>query len=241
MNKTRAMKITIVLAILVAFVAAAAFLNVYYVADGAGATLYWRADDAYLFVGASSSGYHFRYLDYPMVALREYFNAPLRPDDNHVSGMVIHVTPLVVERNQLDYGKYGAATPHFLTPFNDGFYAMCKGQVLCKLIGDHFEPATEEQRVTHDGTSRLFHGDMSGQLVNGWSVREVRRSPGDHFEIQVGNQYGIHAENHAKDVRYPWVSAELLRPGKSSETLYNVNGTPRRVSRTEYEKLFGGS
>jgi hypothetical protein len=235
------MKITIAIVLLVVALIGAAFMNAYYVADGAGATLYWRADDAYLFVGASSSGYHFRYLDYPMVALRGYFNASLPADDNHVSGTVIHVTPFVVERYQLDYGKDSATTPDFLTPFDDGFYAMCTGQVLCKWIGKHFEPATEEQRLRHDGTNRLFHGDMSGQIINGWSVREVRRSPDDHFEIPIGNAYAIHAENHAKDVRYPWVSVDLLRPGKSPESLYNVNGTPRRVNRTEYEKLFGGS
>src|ERR1700676_4199597 len=85
----------------------------------------------------------------------------------------------------MDFGKQAMAD--FITPFDDGFYAMW-GATLCKWAGTHFEPATEEERRRHEGTNHLFHGDMNNQVVNGWSVHEVRASPGDHFEVEIGNQ-----------------------------------------------------
>jgi hypothetical protein len=236
-----AMKISLVFVFLiVALLIIAMFTNAYYVTDGAGAIAFSKGDETYLFLGTSRSGYHFRYIDYPLVAFREYFNAPISPADGHVSSTVIRVSPSVVQRYQLDYGKDAAGAPEFITPFDDGFYAMCTGLSLCKWAGDHFEPATQEERRTLEGINRLFHGDVNNQVINGWSVREVRRSPGDHFEVEIADQYAIRARNYAADVRqYPSISVELQRSGKPAETLYDVNGAPRRVSKLQYEKFFG--
>jgi hypothetical protein len=60
-----ATKITISVLLPVAAGTVFALTNVYYVTSGAGATLFWRGDEAYLFLGNSSWGYHFRYIDYP--------------------------------------------------------------------------------------------------------------------------------------------------------------------------------
>jgi hypothetical protein len=232
-------KIVTVLAMALVVSVGCVLLKSYYLVVGASATLYWRGDDAYLFLGTSSTGYHFRYIDYPVVALREYLNAPISPADDRVSSTVIHVTPSGVEHYQLDFGREAAAAPDFLTPFDDGFYAMCS-LALCKWAGDHFDPATEEERRRHGGTNSLFHGDINNQVVNGWSVREIRRLPGDRFDVNIANKYEIHAENHATNVRaYPWISVELVRSGISSEVLYNVDGNPRTVSKGEYRRLFG--
>jgi hypothetical protein len=242
MDTNLRLKIAIALAIIMSALIGCAFLKVYYVADHGGATVFWKGEQAYVFAGSGSTGYRFSYLRYPLVVLGEYFNAPPVPAAEKGAGTVIRVTPSAVERYQADFGKEAWSAPQFLTPFDDGFYAMCAGSTLCKWMGDRFEPATEEERRRLDGTNRLFHGDTNNQVINGWSVREVRRSPGDHFDVEIGNKFKIHAENHAKDVRaYPWISVELLRPGKVSENLYNVDGAPRRVSRAEYEKLFGAS
>lgn len=235
------MKITIVFVLLVlAALIGAAFTNAYYVTDGAGAIVFWKGDVTYLFLGASSSGYHFRYINYPLITFREYFNAPIPPADDHVSTTVVRVTPSVAERYQLDYGRDAAVAPQFLTPFDDGFYAMCSGLSLCKWAGNHFEPATQEEHMKLDGIDRLFHGDMNNRVINGWSVREIHRSPGDHFEVEIPHLYAIRARNCATDVRqYPNISVELQRSGKPAETLYDVNGKPRKVSGSQYEKLFG--
>jgi hypothetical protein len=233
-------KITIGLTILVAVLVVAAFTNEYYITDGAGATLFWKGDETVLFLGTSSSGYHFKFIEYPAVALRAYFNAPMPPSVARVSTTVVRVTPLVVVRYHLNYGKDTVNAPEFLTPFDDGFYAMCTGLALCKWAGNRFDPATEEEVRRLNGISHLYHGDMNNQIVNGWSVRQLPRSPHSHFEIEIADSYSIYARDLASTAReQPRISVDLRRPGKPPESLYSVDGTPRRVSRTEYKNLFG--
>jgi hypothetical protein len=145
----------------------------------------------------------------------------------------------VVERHVVNFGEEHGLSPDSITPFDDGFYARCPGVVLCKWTGSSFELATQEEQRTHDGTNRLFRGNTSNGTINGWSVHHVGVSPGDHFEVQVGNNFAIAVKNQTIDVReYPWVSVDLLRQGQPRESLYNVKGRGRTISRAEYESLF---
>ena len=228
------------LGVLALALAASASFKVYFLADHVGATLFSRGDEAYLFLGAGHTGYRFSYLEYPLARIMEYFNAPPSAQHRRGSLLVIHVTPSALER-RIDDDRDDAATgPGFMTPFEDGFYAMCSGAVLCKWTTQGFEPATVEEQRRLDGGNRLVRGSMNNQIVNGWHVRESFRSPGDHAEVEIGKNLAIFVQNHATDMRaYPWVSVDLLRPGQTPESLYNVDGTPRRVSSSEYEQAFG--
>jgi len=232
-------KTVIALVVLALALAASASLKVYFLADHVGATLFSRGDEAYLFLGAGHTGYRFPYLQYPLVRIMEHFNAP--PSAEHLRGslLVIRVTPSMVERHVIDEIEDTATGPGFMTPFDDGFYAMCQRGVLCKWTANGFEPATEEEQRKHDGINRLVRGSMNNQIVNGWHVRESFRSPGDHAEIEIGNNLVISVKNRATDVRaYPWVSIDLVRPSQAPESLYNVDGTPRKVSKSEYDSAF---
>jgi hypothetical protein len=233
------MKTVIVLVVLGLVLAASVSLKVYFLTDHVGATLFWRGDEAYLFLGAGHTGYRFSYLEYPLVVVREYFHAPPLPEHRRGSSLVIRVTPSIVERHVIDETEDSGTGPGFMTPFDDGFYAMCSGAVLCKWTANGFEPATEEEQRGHDGVNRLVRGSMNNQIVNGWHVRESFRSPGDHAEVEIGKNLVISVQNHATDVRaYPWVSVDLQRIGQAPERLYNADGSPRRVSKSEYAQVF---
>jgi hypothetical protein len=214
-------------------------LQEYYLSDHSGATVYSKGDEAYLFLGSGHTGYRFSYLKYPLVVLGEYFNSPPSPSDQRAISTVMRVTPSGVERHVIDYDQQGGNAVDLLTPFDDGFYGMCSGGILCKWTQRGFEPATEAEQRRHDGTNGLFRGNFNNQRINGWFVREIRRTPGDHFEVQVGDKLVIAAKNQATDHgEHEWISVDLLRAGKPPERLYDVNGTPRRVSQTEYERSF---
>jgi len=231
-------KMVIALLVLAMVLAASVSLNVYYVRDGSGGRLFWRGDEAYLFLGVGHVGYRLSYLEYPLVTVMEYFYVPFSPEHRRGFEIVIHVTPSVVERHVVDYGE-DPSTPVFMTPFDDAFYAMCPGAVLCKWTGRSYEPATAEEQRRLDGGNRLVRGSMNNQIINGWHVREFFRSPGDHSEVEIGKNLVISVQNHATDVRAnPWVSVDLLRPGQAPESLYNVDETPRRVSKSEYDRIF---
>jgi hypothetical protein len=236
MNKKS--KKVIALVVLAVALAASISFKVYYLVDHSGGMLFWKGEEAYLFLGTSHTGYRLSYLEYPFIIISEYFYSPPLPEHRRASSLVLRVTPSAIERHVVDYGE-APITPDFMTPFEDGFYAMCRGAVLCKWAGNSFEPATEEEQRRLDGVNRLVRGSMDNQIVNGWHVRQSFRSPGDHFEVEVGKNLAISVRNHATDVRaYPWVSVDLLRPGKAPENLYNVDGTPRRVSKSEYQSVF---
>jgi len=116
---------------------------------------------------------------------------------------------------------------------------MCPGGTLCKWSGIEFVPATQEEQQRFGGLNNLFREDINNHIISGWSVRQIRSSPGDHFEIQLESGFSISANNRATDMReLPSISVVLLRPARAPEVLYDVDGSPRRVSRAEYEKTF---
>lgn len=234
-------KKVIVLIILAIALAASAFLKIYILADSSGATVYWKGDEAYLFLGVGHDGYRLSYLEYPFVVIGEHFYVVPSPLNRCASSLVIHITPAAVERHSMGCEEVWSG-PLNMTPFDDGFYAMCPGVILCKMtVNGGFRPATEEEQRRIGSPDRLVHflQDTINGMVNGWHVRSSRRSPGDHFEAEIGKNLVISVRNHATDVRaYPSVSVELLRPGQAPEGLYNVNGTPRRVSKSEYDRAF---
>lgn len=216
------------------------FLNVYYVTYDSRATVYSREDEAYLFLGDWHTGYRVRYLAFPFVMLRQYFNAPIEPTEQSGCSLVIHVTPSNVDRYVTHCGDPSLQFVLFVTPFEDGFYAHCQGANLCKWTENGFVPATQEETQRIGGISGLVKGDMSNQIVNGWHVHYAAM-PGAHFEVPIGKDLIISVKNRATNQRewqYPWITVDLLRPGQGPQNLYDVNGNPRRVSKSQYERVF---
>jgi hypothetical protein len=229
-------KTVVALSVLAVALAASSFFKVYYMRDGSGGTLFWRGEEAYLFLGAGHTGYGFSCLKYPFVVLGEYFYVVSSPERQFGSSLVIHVTPSVVERHIIDDTE--ATGSHFLTPFEDGFYAMCPGAIFCKWTSNGFKPATKEEERSHGGVDGLVRGSMDNQIVNGWHVRYTG-SPSAHFEVEIGKNLVISVQNHiGNESVYQWVSVDLLRHGQAPESLYNVDGTTRRVSKSEYDRTF---
>src|ERR1700722_11652722 len=233
-------KMSSVIVLLAVGLVASMVLNMYYIADGSGATVFSRGDETYLFLGNGHTGYHFAYLAYPLVVLREYFNAPLSPADELRCSLVIHITPTVTERHLNCGDSSPAHYVGFLTPFDDSFYALCQGAILCRWTENGFVPATDEEGRRIGGTSGLVKGDMNNQTVNGWKVHRSGL-PGAHFEVTIGRDIVLSVRNHATNVRewqYPWVTVDLLRPGQNQQSLYDVNGRPRRATKQENDQTF---
>jgi len=114
---SRHTKLTIAIAIILAAVLAISSVEqIYILRDGTGATVFSKRNEAYLFLGSSSAGYHLSYLQYPVEAVREFFYAPQFPADYRVSTLVIRVAPSGVERFHVEYGKEPALAPIFLHP-----------------------------------------------------------------------------------------------------------------------------
>ena len=82
--------------------------------------------------------------------------------------------------------RLGHPCPAFLTPFDDGIYAMCQGAISGSGPATPLNPRREE-RHRLDGINRLIRADMNNQAVNGWHVRTTGTiGPGGHLEIPLG-------------------------------------------------------
>jgi hypothetical protein len=112
---------------------------------------------------------------------------------------------------------------------------------LCKWSGTSFQPATDEERKRIGGTDGL-NRDPKKTTINGWRVRRFPYSPGEHFEIQLGQDLTIAAKNHIDDGGgSPNITVDLLRSGHATESLYNIDGAARRVTESEYRRIFGNT
>lgn len=211
----RKTKISLVVA---ALLVASAFLNVYYVADGSAVTVYSRGEEAYLFLGDWHLGYRVRYLAFPFVVLRQYFNAPIEPTEKSGCSMVTRVTPSEVDRRVTQCGDPNLQYVLFVTPFDGGFYAMCRGSILCKWTENGFAPATDEEARRIGGLNSLARSDMNNQTVNGWQVHSAAM-PGDRFEVAIGKDIVLSVRNHATNAReLPWITVDLIRARRAYTT-----------------------
>jgi len=77
---------------------ALASLKVYYGLDDGGVDNVWNKSEGYLFLSVVRRGYHFRYLEYPLIALRRYFGSLSPPNDRQSSLTVVEVTATAVQR-----------------------------------------------------------------------------------------------------------------------------------------------
>lgn len=210
-------------------------VQLHFISDNAGATLFQRGNEAYLFLGAGHTGWHFPALLYPLVMAKGYLHIPADISDQYGQSLILRVTPEGVQRWEAP-----STDISFLTPFEDGFYGLCPGSVLCKwTTGKGFGIASseEEKRI---GINDLHKGSPDNQVVNGWTGHVLKFSPGDHFEVRLDQNLVIAVQNRSmKDGAYRDVTVDLLRPGQAPENLYHADGFPRRVSKSEYEQLLG--
>jgi len=224
---------TFVVTVLVLLVLGAWIVQLHFVSDNAGATVFQRGNEAYLFLGAGHTGWRFPALLFPLVIAKGYLHIPADISDQNSQSLVIRVTPEGVQRwiNE-------TADAAFITPFQDGFYGLCPGAALCKWTEKGFVLATPEgeERITIDDLQR---GSLDNKVVNGWLTRELKLTPGDHFEIKLDDGTTIAVENYAeRDWGLQNVRVDLLRSGKAPETIYRAVGIPRLVTKSAYERFF---
>jgi hypothetical protein len=215
------------------------FPQVYFITDSSGASLWRKGEHAYLFLGDSHRGVHVSYLGYPWARVREYFYAPPVPQDHRIATEVTRITPESVEQWRVSFGDNPGDSPQFLTPFDQGFFALCPGLVLCKWAGKDFKPATAEEAREIGGIDRLVRGPIGDEPINGWTYQSLIPEPGAQFTVDIGGKFSLLVKNKAQEkLANAIISVDLLRPGRQPENLYDVDGTPHRVSRKQYERIF---
>lgn len=222
--------------VLVIAIMAFGFGKIYAIRDDCGGDLLWNADEAYLFIGVARRGFRISYLEYPWVMLKESLYGVRLPDDQRTSVTVVHITASGVEQHVVEMlDERPANTPILYTRLQGNIYANCGGN-LCKWTGNKFEAATEQEQRRLDGTSQLVEKNME----DGWSQRTFGGAPTDYqLAVDVGQTFKLGVTNKLLDrTRRSIVSVDVVRPERSPEAIWHLDGRSRRVSKSEYEQAF---
>jgi hypothetical protein len=228
--------------VVIGAVVTAARLHVFLILDGSGGTVLWNAEEADFFIGIRHIGQEVNCLRYPWFLAKSYLGGVEDPDNDRGSLVVIRVTSSAVERHvqKLSYDPPGSG-PDMYTPLEGHVYANCPELGgLCRWAGDHFEPATPEERQRLDDIGHLTNKDID-HGENGWSKRSFQVGPGDSdnmFTIEVGNRFRLSASDLGAKNGDRILSIDLLRAGHGPERIWDVDQRYGRVSGSEYQRVF---
>lgn len=220
-----------VLAVVALIVAALASVRIYLVRDDSGGLLLWNSSEAYLFVWVTHRGFSVSILQYPWIAVREYFYGSTEPDAERLSLDVVRVTPTDIQHSFLDGDRH---FPRMFTPLNGVVFANCR-QVLCKWAGHQFEEATPSEQKMIGGLDHL-NPDVDA-TAGEWSKHGVGGGPAYSFTADVGGHFSIIETNKpVGHTAYSSYSLAVQRPGKEPEQIWQLNSAPRIVSSGEYKR-----
>jgi len=180
-----------------------------------------------------------RYIEYPWVMFKELLNGVRLQDDQRTSVAVVHLTTSgakdqVVEMLDENPGN----TPDLYKVIDDHIYANWKGY-LYKWTGNKFEKATEQEQRRYDEVKQITSDDVE-RYPGGWSQREFGESSTDyHFSVEVGRNFSLDITNKLLDEGgHSLVSVDVQRSGQASQSVWHLDGRPRRVSSREYRNAF---
>jgi hypothetical protein len=228
-------KTIIYLLALAVIVSASAFLHVFYISDGGDGTLFWRGDTAYLFLDLGRLGYRLTYLQYVGQSVKEVFGVGRGPSDERYSNVVFTI-------NRGNVGHY-VLDDMRLSEFYVVDGSVLSGDLntgaLWKWNNNHFERATaQDQRdLTAAGAASRIPGPDYDD-VDGWHKRCCFFTRRNEYSYVI-NLDGATLSLRARRERVDDLSIELLRSDGTKETIWHLDGHPRRVSKTEYEQAFG--
>lgn len=217
--------------------------KIYNLRERVGGTLLWNANEAYFFAFITREGLPVSFLEYPWFSFKGFLGAWDPPDDERGSLVVIRVTSSGVERHVMKVeGSEPGSGPNFITPLEGGIYANYPAMGgLCRWAGDHFERATQEERLRLDGISRLTVTEIKNG-EDGWSRNGFGIGPADRrFKIEVGENFELSVTELARKSKATGngsISIDLLRSGKAPERIWEFDARMALVSRTEYQHLF---
>lgn len=201
----------------------------YYVETAANGNLFWNADEAYVFLRVTHTGYHMSCLQYPIEMIVEHLHEGRRPSDKSFSVSVFRVTPDKVQHYVVDDVHLGS-----IQVFEQSIYAGdFKSGSLMKWSGTGFIPASPtERRRLEENINRALAPNFSD--VDGWSGRSG--PPEGEFalklagkpislDIKTGNTQGV-------------ASIEIVRVGQGRDRIWYLEHQPQKVNKTEYHRYF---
>ena len=198
----------------------------HWLSNGWSAQILWRPDEAYLVVGVSANGWR---MSWPMLMIGRIasFGVPLT--HRRLTSSIFRITSTSVERydvNERRIPDLGAT--------GDYIHDMTH-----RWKGDRFEPMTPDEIKQVKTRPRV---QQSFDNVDGWSKRTI----GFSGQVLITRTVMLNLAGQPAKLRLmveePLVSRIALQRGANhAETLWSQDGRFRRVSRSEFDLVFGPS
>ncbi len=203
------------------------FFNIYYIETSGDADVLWNVNEVFLFAHGEHRGYHVSYMRYGVALAKSYFGVIDSPDDRSSFTTVIRITPTGAERHEAQ-GIF-----EYSTPRNGILYGAHDGD-LWRFVGTHFEKASIEEKKNFNGIQGLSRKDFTD--VDGWSGRySVLSRIRDESPKQVGGLL------LSLDLSKGKLLINLPPTHITEQIYYGNTGRPQRVSKAEYEHVFGAT
>jgi hypothetical protein len=200
-------------------------VKLYYIRDDdSDATLLWRGDEGYLFIGTNRRGWSGNYVWWLEGTLEEFLGGVIPPRAAKPSVVVLRVTPQEVKR----YVAEGLE-PGICTPFEKTIYYGYSNGFLWKWTGMRFEKATAEEQQRFDSARS---GDGS------WSETTKVLSRADNeprFTVELSGKPLVLVARRSGFKR----TIELQLPNREPQTIWSLDRHPRRATKAEHQQVFG--
>jgi hypothetical protein len=208
------------------------FINIYSVRDGAGGTLFWKDNTAYLFLNVGRFGYRTSCLQYAGEIIEEILGGARSPSDKRFYVVVLQITPEEAQKyvaKDLYLGSYAVSDGSIYSgDLNDG--------ILWKWDGGAFDRVNEADRQSFTKDQILNGPDYDN--VDGWHERCCFLSRSNEYNYVVN----LNVQTFTVVARREGVnqlSIDLSRPGQNPERLWSLSERPHIVSKAEYQRTFG--
>jgi hypothetical protein len=212
---------------------ALAFLHVYYISGGAGGTLFWNGNTAYLFLNRDSLGYRMNYLQYIGQTLKEALGVGRPPSEKRYSSVVFTISSSNVNSYVLD----GMRLSEYFVINGSVLSGHQNTGILWKWDQDHFVRASsQDQRNLAEAGASSLPGPEYDDL-DGWHKRINIFSHKDEYTYVI-NLNATTLSLRVKRERLDDLSVDLERSDGTNQSIWHLDGHPRKVSKAEYEQIF---
>jgi hypothetical protein len=215
--------------ILAAICLALASVKLDFINAVAGGHLYWNDHEAFIFVNVVHRGHRSSYLKLPVELAKEAIGGVLPTDDQRSSVLVFRITPETVQRYVKENSNLGS-----YRPVSDRIYARGNDGLLWKWSGTQFDQADSQE--LHNFEAGPYPPSPEYDQFDGWSCRYeiLGRTSLVNVPLKINNEtLAITVKKDAREV-----SVALTRPGGVTETIWSLETAPRKVTQSEYERLF---
>ena len=198
----------------------------------ASGSLFWDADEAYLFLDYANSGVRMSYLSYLLEFPKTMLGGPTLRSDLSGSVLALRISRQAIEpltTQDLSLGDYRFVKGDIYSRSGiDGSIWKWSGTAFIRASGD-------EDRAFNPVAPGGFLGFDN---VNGWSERaQLGGGVRDGYEVPFtlgGEKFSLVTRQGALGE----VSIDLIRPGQAPQKIWSLDQSTRWVSKAHYQRIF---